>query len=234
MNRANRKTIRATSCLLVTGIILSSACDKTNTTPSASAMTIQLDGTIGKWSDKKPAWDNGPAPADQPPDKIHIGKVYFDNDGSFLYAFVQCSPSVADRFKETQFSGDIGGIFVDPDNNPDTGSAAEGHSTNPNDRGYKTKIYLALGAVGDKPMAGYQLFRFTGKYLEDNNGFNEEVPHSDQNSFDQNALIAFGKDGVELAIPLDQLGLRAGATARIMIEPSAPDQGTGFTTYKCH
>src|ERR1700678_1399716 len=36
------------------------------------APTITLDGSINKWLAKTPVWDNGPVPAGNPPDHVHI------------------------------------------------------------------------------------------------------------------------------------------------------------------
>jgi hypothetical protein len=259
MTRLQKTGSRPVAALLLFGasllpiaVLVVAGCDKkspsitsqandggapSNSTPIAT--TIQVDGTIDKWLKKTPAWDNGPAPADQSPGDIHVGKVFFDNDDHYLYVFLQCSPSIADRYKITQASGDIGGIFFDPDNNPDTGSPPESaSSTNPNDRGYKSKLYLSIGvftgASGGGTFVGYDQFRFTGQHLDDNNGFNAEIPNTYQDSMHPNQQIAAGKDGVELAIPLDLLNLKPGATARIMIEPSEPGSHNGFTKYLCH
>ena len=255
LRKAGNRPVRASpwfgAAFLSIAILVVAGCDKKNTSvsaqangggapanPTPAATTIQVDGSIDKWLTKTPAWDNGPAPADQSPQDIHIGKVFFDNDEHYLYVFLQCSPTIADRYKLTQDSGDIGGIFFDPDNNPDTGSPPESSGASPDARGYKTKLYLSIGVFagtsGGGTFVGYDMFRFTGQHLDDNNGFNAEIPDAYETSMHPNQQIAAGKDGVEMAIPLDVLGLKPGTTARIMIEPSEPGSHSGFTKYQCH
>lgn len=223
------------------GLLLILGCKGSPPAGSANsngpATTIKLDGTVDKWLKKTPVWDNGPVPADISPRDIHIMKVFFDNDSHYFYAFIQCSPTVQDRYKVTQFSGAIGQLYFDADNNPETGGPSLMGDSNPKARGYKIKVYLPLGVFsgtsGGGAFASYEIYRFTGQNLDDNSGFNAKIPNSDQDDMHPNTLIADGKDGVEVAIPLEMLGMKPGAMARIMIQEATPDQPAGFTTYQC-
>jgi hypothetical protein len=175
------------------------------------------------------------------PGDLHIMKAFFDNDNHYLYAFVQCSPTIKERYKVTQSSGSIGDLFFDPENNPDTGCPSVTDDTNPATRGYKIKAALTIGVYtgtsGSGSYAAYDLWRFTGQHLDYNTGFSAEIPNSEQSSMHGGALIADGKDGVKMAIPLELLGLKPGLKARIMIQESSllgTHSPAGFTTYQCH
>jgi hypothetical protein len=203
----------------------------------APATSIKLDGSIDKWHSRTPAWDGGLAAADQTPFDVHIMKVYFYNDSHYFYAFIQCSPTIQERSKVSQMSGVVGQIFVDGDDNPDTGCPTMG-GDDPKYRGYKIRVWLPIGIYvgmsGSGTFVSYDLYRFSGDHLDDNNGFNAEIAGSNQNSNVSGSLIADGKDGVEMAIPMEMLGLKPGGKARIMIQEGWDPQGrVGFATYQC-
>jgi len=219
------------------GLLPLEGCGKNNPTTGSApsvATTIPIDGTIDKWLKKTPAWDDGPAPAAQPSDFIHIDKVFFDNDANYLYVFIQCSPSVAERYKQTQMSGALADIFVDPENNPNTGSPAPAGLSEPSFRGYKFRIWVSIGVyVGTSSgsFISYNLYRFSGQRLDDNGGFNAEIPNTGQSSMHPGSLIAEGNDGVELAVPLQEIGLNPQAAARIMISADGNELGDPLQNY---
>ncbi len=194
----------------------------TENAPSGSTLLFTLDGSIKDWIGQEPLWREtgveGRGPFEE---SINIKQVFFKNDDKFLFVFMQLSPTIEERFKISGSGDIVGYLYLDTDNDPETGSSEVvkyAGFTEDKYRGYDVKVFLPVGVMssskGKTPCVAYEI-----RSLD-----NAEFSHmSDftQNSFSSQALIAHGKDGIEFALPLDKLGLQPPKTIRVLLAENA-------------
>ena len=190
--------------------------------PSGPTLLFTLDGSIKDWRDIEPLWNEGGAEGQGAfKHNVDIKQVYFKNDDRYLYVFMRITPTIEERFKISRYSGDIGDLYFDIDNDPATGSGKVFESDEfkgDKYRGYEVKVRIPIGVFSssgrNNPYASYEIY-----LLEDGN-FSARGIYS-QESLDENDLIAHGPDGVEFALPLDKLGIKTQTAIRILLKESS-------------
>lgn len=199
--------------------------------PSGPTLLFTLDGSIKDWNGIEPLWNEGGAEGRGVSEhNVDIKQVYFKNDDQYLYVFMRCTPTIAERYKITPYSDIMGDLYFDIDNDPATGSGklfALDELKGEEYKGYEVRVWIPIGVMssskGKTPCVAYEI-----RSLD-----NAEFSHmSDftQNSFSSRALIAHGKDGIEFALPLDKLGLQSPKTIRVLLrEQSHFSQKEGYT-----
>jgi len=200
--------------------------------PSGPTLLFTLDGSMTDWIGQEPLWREtgveGRGPFEE---SIDIKQVFFKNDDKFLFVFMQLSPTIEERFKISGSGDIVGYLYLDTDNDPETGSSEVvkyAGFTEDKYRGYDVKVFLPVGVMssskGEKtPHVGYEIRSL------DNTEFSA-MSEFKQNSFSSQALIAHGKDGIEFALPLDKLGLQPPKVVRILLsEQSHFSKKEGFS-----
>lgn len=190
--------------------------------PSGPTHLFTLDGSIKDWSGIEPIWNEGGAEGRGAFEhNVDIKQVYFKNDDRHLCVFMLCTPTIAERFKITTYSGDIGDLYFDIDNNPATGSGKVFESDEfkgEKYKGYEVKVWIPIGVFSSSgrsnPYASYEIC------LLENERFSAHGIYI-QESLDKDNLIAHGPDGIELALPLDKLGIKALTTIRVLLKETS-------------
>jgi hypothetical protein len=190
--------------------------------PSGTPLLFTLDGSIKDWSGIEPIWNEGGAEGRGAFEHyIDIKQVYFNNDDRYLYVFMRFTPTIAERYKIHPYSGDIGDLYFDIDNDPSTGSGKVFESDKfkgEKYRGYEVKVWIPIGVFSSSgrstPYASYEI------RLLENEGFSVHGIYA-QKSFDEDDLIAHGPDGIELALPLDKLGINTPTTIRVLLKETS-------------
>jgi hypothetical protein len=193
-------------------------------TAAATPLLFKLDGKADDWAGTAPFWEEAvPAGAGLGESGIDIKQVYFKNDTQYLYGFMRISPTIEERFKISPTGSIIGDLFLDTDNNPQTGSnAAEGYESDLY-KGYEVRIHIPVGVLNSSdgqsvPLVGYEVYTHEGGFY----GINYAAR---QDSTDEGALIAHGPDGVEFALSLEAMKLVVPATFRAMLSQHAKSAG---------
>jgi hypothetical protein len=191
-------------------------------TPSGPTLLFILDGSIKDWSGIEPIWNEGGAEGRGAFEHyVDIKQVYFKNDDRYLYVFMRCTPTVVERYKIHPYSGDIGDLYFDIDDDPATGSGKVLDSDvfkGEKYRGYEVKVWIPIGVFSSSgrsiPYTSYEV------RLLENEKFSVQGIYM-QKSFDEDDLIAHGPDGIELALPLDKLGIKTRTTIRVLLKEAS-------------
>jgi hypothetical protein len=193
-------------------------------TAPATPLLFKLDGKADDWARIEPFWEEvGPAGSGLGEHSIDIKQVYFKNDAQYLYAFMKIKPTIEERFKVHPFGDIIGNLFLDTDNNSQTGSnAAEGTESDAY-KGYEIRVWIPVGVVSSSsgesfPSVSYEIYTHEG-------GFRGINRADRQNTMDEGSLIAFGPDGVEFALKLEALKIAVPASFRVMLDQHASAAG---------
>ena len=203
--------------------------------PSEPTHLFTLDGSIKDWSGIEPIWNEGGAEGRGAFEHyVDIKQVYFKNDDRYLYVFMRCDPTVAERYKIQPYSGDIGDLYFDIDNDPATGSGKVFESDKfkgEKYRGYEVRVWIPIGVFSSSgqssPCASYEV------RLLENEKFSVHGIYK-QASYSENDLISHGPDGIEFALPLDKLGIKTLTTIRVLLKESShfsEEQGYSVGTF---
>jgi hypothetical protein len=228
-------------------VVFSLACKKSEKAPSseapqatipeavqeaaqaaASPLLFSLDGSLKDWAGIVPLWNEGGAAGQGTfESNVDIKQVYFKNDAQYLYVFMQTVPSIEERFKISKTGDILGDLYIDTDNDPNSGSGAVGGFEAEKCRGYEMRIYLPIGVMSYPeskiPYVAYEVRPLEGVDFSANATVRWE-------SFSEGSLIAHGPEGVEFAIPLESCGLTLPATVRLLLaERSHWSEEQGYT-----
>lgn len=176
-----------------------------------------LDGKFDDWGDSKPAWEETGGVVRQPSgagrfDDIDLKQFYYKSDGKWLYLFFKCEPSVAKRYSVLGASGNLAYLYIDSDGSPRTGATrTDAASRNRAMLGSDYKLWVPIGAgVEVKNMQTTRFCSVSYSLAQWNGRENKFVARADHGSRDENPRIAHGKDGVEMAILLSDIGKKKG------------------------
>ncbi len=192
------------------------------------ASWIKLDGSADDWADKTPLIQEAGAPGRGDFNEIDVKEVYFANDQNYLYVFLRCSPSVQERFAEKQRSGTLCNLYFDVDNDLTTGCRNAVGFDYGKISGYEAKLLIYLGVqmkvnlwTRQAKMTFYVAYDAFG--LDSNDGFSSESAVGGRlwEIYDEHWPIKDGPDGVELAVPLTDLGLKPDQVVRLLLAESA-------------
>lgn len=194
------------------------------------AKRYTIDGVMSDWPQETLVLAEAGAVGTKFPNAIDVKQVHVDNDGNFLYVFLQCKPTPAQRHKIEQSTHGIATLLFDVDNDRTTGSKGATVHFHPDKQdGLEIRLSLQIsvgvewtpgGGTQSIYSCGWKLARWDPAKLEfvDIDDKQTFLPWSTENTPD---LIADGPDGVEFCIPLSQLGLfglQPGATIRILLK----------------
>ncbi len=224
-----------TGMILLVVVVSVTGCKKgaRETTP---ATKYAVNGAMDDWGEHTCVLTEAGKTGTKFPNKIDVKQVHIDNDSSYLYVFLQCSPTPAQRYEVEQTSGGIMSLFFDIDNDRTTGSkGAEVHFHPDKQDGLEVGVQLEIFVTGEWRLGqgmsvhhgcGWKASLWNADRQEfvdqDDKDLLRHYPYSTE---DTPELIADGKDGVELCIPLEQLGVQPGATVRILLREAANSWG---------
>ncbi len=185
------------------------------TEAAANTYLFKLDGNFEDWGEIEPLWDEGGAEGRGTREtNIDIKQVYFKNDDQYLYVFMKCSPTLEERFKVDDSGGIVGDLYLDTDNDPLTGGTYILMWDSEKYKGYEVRVWIPLGYEtwsGEKTMyVGYELYMAEAETFSGLGTFS-------QNTTKKGSLIAHGPDGIEMAFPLNRLGIQIPATVRVLL-----------------
>lgn len=187
--------------------------------------SLSIDGSFDDWQHYKKAWAgpgekfNEVKSGGKNDTVFEMTACCFSNDRNYLYLFLKFQPSVQERFERLNSSGklqsigNVGSFYFDEDMDRSTG--AKEPQVKPPLVGSDLMISVGAGAfrtpASVSAWVGYSIFRYDAS-LQDLTD-----PIEDQSSRSDPLLIKDGKDGVEMAVPLDQIHTKKG-TFRVVFE----------------
>jgi len=164
-------------------------------------LKYEMDGNFDDWKSYETAWNETRSLAERGLDMgrrfVDLKELYYDNDTNYLYLFFKSEPTLEESYEIRPGSGALGYLYIDSDMNTNTG--VKRPSTVP---GTDIEIYLPIGS-GSPPSVHYWMKRWDYAL-----SFNQEVRQESSKS--PASLIAHGKHGVELALPLVDLQMSKG------------------------
>lgn len=187
----------------------------------ASAEAPIIDGLFDDWTEFHTGWEetggigNGPFG-----DHIDLKQLYYKNDERNLYLFFKSRPSLANRYRKNKLSGMVAELYFDTDSSAATGASKIKGSRSPalrdgTIRGVDITCWVPIG-VGMRSFGDGRSERFYGVsysiHAWDARQRKFAIKRTESESWEPHSLIAHGKDGFELAIPLDDLQKRPGET----------------------
>lgn len=186
---------------------------------AAPAASFINDGKAGDWQAVEPVVTFPAGNQSATCDDFGMQRISVADDSRHLYFFFETRPSIADCFSGSGRTCGLGEIFIDADNNPDTGDRGEQRYNYSRSPGYDYNLKLVIGQFFDfggkpEPYVEYSL-----KSVRKDGTF--EPFGSGESTRKSSKQIAFGPDGVELAIALRDLQLAPGATIRLRFEDDA-------------
>jgi hypothetical protein len=185
------------------------------TEEAANPYLFKLDGNFEDWSGIESLWDEGGAEGHGAREtNIDIKQVYFKNDDQYLYVFMKISPTLVERFQTEESSGIVGDLYFDTDNDPSTGGTYILLWDTEKYKGYEVRVYIPLGyetwSGETTKYVGYELYMAEG-------GSFPGLETYEQDSHKKGSLISHGPDGIEMALPLDKLGIQIPSTVRVLL-----------------
>jgi len=174
----------------------------------------KIDGVFEDWSAYQVAWsetgfDWSKAKMTPAFDGIDLKEFYYDNDETYLYLFIKCKPTLQERYDETHRTAMLGYLYIDSDMNTNTGAAdrdADGAWTV---SGAEIQIYLPTGFSSAEGKKSDCLLIYDMKRWDVSSKlFDQRIRKAE--SSDSDPLVAHGKDGVEMALLLSDLGVQKG------------------------
>jgi hypothetical protein len=189
--------------------------DAVATEVAANIYLFKLDGDFEDWSEIEPLWDEGGAEGRGALEtNIDIKQVYFKNDDQYLYVFMKISPTLVERFQTEESSGIVGDLYFDTDNDPSTGGTYILMWDSEKYKGYEVRVWIPLGhqtwSGETTKYVGYELYMADGKSFSGLGAYRQDTTR-------EGSLIAHGPDGIEMALPLDKLGIQVPATVRVLL-----------------
>lgn len=186
--------------------------------PAPPSTKVKIDGVASEWGDAEPLWVESGLQGRGDFDGLDIKQAYFCSDAEYLYAFFCATPTVQERFNERPQSGGFCDLYFDTDNDSATGCSDVIGFKYGKISGYEIKLSVQLGQGLD--LGSRQPFPFVVYTVQTFNGSGQSPPDGaqfTQDSHQEGALIAHGQDGIELAVPLKELGLRGGISVRVLL-----------------
>lgn len=225
MCRLGSKAVCGFAVLFAAGA-LSSASDK----PTHPAHPIR--GKARAWKDLKPVWEDAGRKKLSFPQEFDVKEVYLDNDDDYFYFFLRLKPSLPERFRRNDATGNVGYFYFDTDDDPATGSGSV-QSIAPFFRrikaqrdvkataflGYEYELVLDVGwtvNTADPKPKPVNWVEYRLRALGPKGDFDRAVPGGRATTEEGNGLIAYSEEGLELAVPLKCFNVRGGQKVRIL------------------
>ncbi len=184
----------------------------------APVLSFHMDGSGDRWANKTPLIAEVGLTGRGDFNGIDIKRFHFENDHHYLYVFMECEPSLEDAYNEKPSSGAVAKLLFDVDNNPATGCKSLLQPQGNNEQGYEVGVFIQYGQIIN--LVSQTVKRDLFYNIENLNEEGEGIYSRDEfrsDEWDNNPLIVTGKAGVEMAIPLDRLGVKPGQTVRLLV-----------------
>jgi hypothetical protein len=199
----------------------------TNGGGTDSSRQFKIDGSIDDWTGYTLAWpETGSTGRGNAGDGIDVKEFYYCNDDTYLYLFLRCNPTLQERYEKIGASGMLAWLYIDSDSNPATGASQKDESGNSAMLGTDIRISVPIG-IYTKMDPGQVIKGCNVLYrIENWDGNSKDFSASafNQDSKESGSLIAHGKDGVEIALPLSVLRKRKGDRFDLICVEAANDR----------
>jgi len=203
--------------LEITLLIALAVCAGTIVTDAETASSqpkYKIDGRFEDWKGYQVGWQETGldwSKVDRKPafEGIDLKEFYYDNDDTYLYLFFKCKRTVEESYNKTHARGALGYLYIDCDMNTNTGAIDQDRVP-----GADIEIWIPIGFYSDHPAAqGTQSGCFISyeakRWDASSKMFKQVVCRAD--SRDPSPLVAHGKDGIEIALLLSEVGVRKGS-----------------------
>ena len=180
----------------------------------APVLKYSIDGSFDDWQEFKTAWtETGKEGFGTFGGDIDIKQFHYCNDDQYLYLFLECNPTVQELFEETGAGGIVAYLYLDSDSDESTGATKPDLSGNSAMLGSDIQIWIPIGvyvqySATEEVETGCYVSYTLQRWSPQSEGFDTEV--REESSRSMNSLIMHGKDGIEIAIPLSDLGKAKG------------------------
>lgn len=180
---------------------------------------FEVDGEAKDWSGIEPFVQEAGIDGRSNEHYLDVKEVVLSNDSNYLYVFLRCDPSIEEWFSIIGTSRGICDLLFDTDNRSDTGCDFTFGFNDRLAKGYEIKTWIMLelhtdiGTSTESYTVSYELFRPE----QDGTFALNRVRGTHQSSHRFGSLILDGTDGVEMAIPLKKLGVKANQTVRVLL-----------------
>jgi hypothetical protein len=185
------------------------------TVKAANLYLFKLDGDFEDWGEIEPLWDEGGAEGHGALEtNIDIKQVYLKNDDQYLYVFMKISPTLVERFQTEESTGIVGDLYFDTDNDPSTGGTYILMWDTEKYKGYEVRVWIPLGyqtwSGETTKYVGYEFYMAKGESFSGLGTYRQDTTR-------EGSLIAHGPDGIEMALPMDKLGIQIPSTVRVLL-----------------
>lgn len=187
-----------------------------SSTGIAEELDLAIDGNNNDWNSEplvKEIGDTGRGSFDT---EIDATQLYVNNDAKYLYFFFGTRPSFAEKYVENKTTGSFCDVYIDIDNNPNSGCRNVTGFSFGKITGYEFKLWMPIGqyatATENGTFASYSLLE-----AKDDGSFSLSNPILEERSLEDTEFIAHGRDGVEMKVPLDILGIKIGDHINLLI-----------------
>jgi hypothetical protein len=187
----------------------------------ARAEPPKIDGLFDDWVDFHTGWkETGGIGNGHFGDDIDLKEFYYQNDGKWLYLFFRSNPSLAERYAKNKLSGMVAELYFDTDSSAATGARKIEGSRSPAIRGGAMPgidvtcwVPIGVGMRGFPDGRSEKIYGVTYNIrVWEPRQHKFAIQRTRSESWEPRSLIAHGKDGFELAIPLSDLRQRPGDT----------------------
>jgi hypothetical protein len=182
-----------------------------NVMESSPLLKYRIDGSFDGWTNYAEAetatnfdWDQLQIHLPDPDiSEIKVSHFYYDNDDKFLYIFFKLDRTLDQIYGKINAGFSFGCLYFDLDMNTNTGCTQHDQSGISTLPGSEVRIEILGGWFIKNGHHGRYISYEEAGWNPNTQRFDNDVRHEE--SLSPSPLIAFGKDGIELAIPLDTL-----------------------------
>lgn len=181
-------------------------------TNEEQSFSVVIDGDFSDWKNYTLAWDDAGGVGHGSFSKgIDVKQVYYFNDSSYFYIFIKSDPNIQELEKKTHFSNNIGDFYIDSDNDATTGFNKGNRNVSEAVLGADIKIWVPVSSYS-MYSNGKQINGLGADYRISRSEFGKSVEVRSETSYKGSRFIQHGKDGVEMAFPLDIIKKEKGDT----------------------
>ncbi|WDI42610.1 hypothetical protein [Bremerella sp. P1] len=190
---------------------------------------IRLGESKVSWQDVRPLWQEAGKVPDHPrPKSLDVKQVYATNTDERLHFFFRVRDTPPEIVQGSGFKSFA--LFIDTDNDPATGSVDKDGLR----EGYDLRLDVMTRtrfATEDRPQSRGLVLRL-GRIPDGESHTHLRGSLGEWYTGDDNAMIGYDDDGIEVALPLDMLGIERGQTLRLTIEDGHTRSSPRSTSYE--
>ena len=182
----------------------------------ADELNLTIDGNKNDWNSEPLVKEIGGTGRGSFDTDIDATQLYVNNDAKYLYLFFGTQPSFAKRYVKQKTTGAFCDVYIDIDNNPNSGCRNVIGFDFGKITGYEFKLWMPIGQYASPKENGtFAAYSLLG--TRDDGDFSFLEPIFEKKSFEDTEFISHGRDGVEMKVPLDILRIKIGDHINLLI-----------------